>query len=194
MGEAENPTPDEVTEFVDRWAPAEAAERATYQTFLTELTQLLRLPPILGQGMEGAEAYCAEKPVKFFNADGSYATRRIDLYKRGCFVLEAKQGANAKPEEGEQAELFGDTPSAKARRKRNAAARGTKAWGKEGTPEWTAPPVPNFVSHTRGAVQRGAVQWCPRIVVSPIVRGRSPRTIFLDFGLLFLDARNVNAE
>jgi hypothetical protein len=128
MGEAEYPTPDEVAEFVDRWAPAEAAERATYLTFLSEFTRLLRLPSIPGQGMEGAEAYCAEKPVKFFNADGSYTTRRIDLYRRDCFVLEAKQGANARPEEVDQAELFGDTASAKARRKRNAAARGTKAW------------------------------------------------------------------
>ena len=127
MQEAEEPALA-AAEFIERWAPAEAAERASYQTFLTELTQLLRLPPILTQGMEGAEAYCAEKPVKFFNAEGNYTTRRIDLYKRDCFVLEAKQGANAKPEDVSQIELFGDTPSANARRTRNAAARGTKAW------------------------------------------------------------------
>jgi hypothetical protein len=29
--------------------------------------------------------------VKDPAADGSIASRRIDLYKRGCFVLEAKQ-------------------------------------------------------------------------------------------------------
>ncbi len=128
MGESGDPTPEGVVEFVERWLPAEAAERASYQTFLAELTQLLRLPPILTQGMEGAEAYCFEKAVKFFTADGSYTTRRIDLYKRDCFVLEAKQGAHAKPEESLQVEPFGDTLSAKARRKRNAAARGTNAW------------------------------------------------------------------
>ena len=39
-------------------------------------------------------AYRFERGVARHEADGSISARRIDLYKRGCFVLEAKQGAN----------------------------------------------------------------------------------------------------
>jgi hypothetical protein len=35
--------------------------------------------------------YVFERAVRDFLPDGSAASRRIDLYKRGCFVLEAKQ-------------------------------------------------------------------------------------------------------
>ena len=43
-----------------------------------------------------------ERSVVRHELDGSAATRRIDLYRRACFVLEAKQGANPR-----QASLFG---------------------------------------------------------------------------------------
>ena len=38
--------------------------------------------------------YVFEKSVRFPNRDGSFSLGRIDLYKRGFFVLEAKPGAN----------------------------------------------------------------------------------------------------
>ena len=37
-------------------------------------------------------AYVFEKQVVFQNPDGTRSYGRIDLYKRGCFVLETKQG------------------------------------------------------------------------------------------------------
>jgi hypothetical protein len=35
-----------------------------------------------------------DKAVFLQNLDGSTAPNYIDIYKRGCFVLEAKQGSN----------------------------------------------------------------------------------------------------
>lgn len=123
-----DPSDTDLREFIDRWNSAEAAERATYQMFLSELTQILDLPAILSEGMEGGDAYRFEKPVQFPDFEGGHTTRRIDLYRREAFILEAKQGANVDSGEGSALDLFGDTVSAKARRKRNVAARGTNAW------------------------------------------------------------------
>jgi hypothetical protein len=36
-----------------------------------------------------------ERSVRLDNGDGTHSTGRIDLFKRGCFVLEAKQGSAA---------------------------------------------------------------------------------------------------
>jgi len=43
----------------------------------------------------GAGDYRLERAVKRHEDDGGTSSKRIDLYKRGCFVLEAKQGAVA---------------------------------------------------------------------------------------------------
>src|SRR5918911_846698 len=45
-------------------------------------------------------AYVFERAVTFTNGDGSTSTGRIDLYKRGCFVLEAKQGSDRPEPDG----------------------------------------------------------------------------------------------
>jgi hypothetical protein len=38
--------------------------------------------------------YTFERPVEFNDCEGKISTNFIDLYKRHCFVLEAKQGAD----------------------------------------------------------------------------------------------------
>ena len=53
--------------------------------------------------------YVFERRVERRQPDGTTESRRIDLYKRGCFILEAKQsrqrgGSKALPED--QADLF----------------------------------------------------------------------------------------
>ena len=78
--------------FVTRWNGTGVAERANYQLFLSELCDLLGLrrpDPATGGGGE----YRFERSVTHREADGRQTTRRIDLYKRDCFILEAKQGA-----------------------------------------------------------------------------------------------------
>ena len=82
----------DIEDFIAKyWGKPGGAERATYQMFLTELAQLLGAPtPDPGAGGE-LGAYQFEGPVKSEAALGKKGTGRIDLYKRDCFILEAKQ-------------------------------------------------------------------------------------------------------
>jgi hypothetical protein len=63
--------------------------------FLNELCDLLDVsrPDPVGQDDE-KNAYVFERSVVFANPDGTTTVKRIDLYKRDCFVLEAKQGSD----------------------------------------------------------------------------------------------------
>jgi hypothetical protein len=76
--------------FIARWQQSGAAERANYQLFLSELCDLLDVErPQPTTTDESANAYVFEKSVPLPHG----TTGRIDLYKRGFFVLEAKQGS-----------------------------------------------------------------------------------------------------
>lgn len=114
--------------FIRRWAASGAAERANYQLFLTELCQLLEVPsPQPTRDQDSENAYVFERNVHFREDDGSTSIGRIDLYKRGAFVLEAKQGSDA--ETAEEATAAALKPaSAKKGKKRGTAVRGTKSW------------------------------------------------------------------
>jgi hypothetical protein len=82
--------------FIARWQKSEAAERANYGLFLTELCTLLDVPqPDPTRADDADNAYVFERAVTFLEADGTHTTGRIDLYRRGSFVLEAKQGSDA---------------------------------------------------------------------------------------------------
>jgi hypothetical protein len=79
--------------FIARWQGREGGqERANYSMFLTEFCRALGLPvPDPAGATTEDNDYVFERTVKDFLPDGSAAARRIDLYKRGAFVLEAKQ-------------------------------------------------------------------------------------------------------
>ncbi len=79
--------------FLHRWHANEGgAERANYVLFLTELCRVLDLPqPDPAGAMRERNDYVFERAVTVEESDGRVTTRRIDLYRRGCFVLEAKQ-------------------------------------------------------------------------------------------------------
>jgi hypothetical protein len=110
--------------FIARWQESAAAERANYQLFLSELCDLLAVPrPNPTRPNDADNAYVFERAVSFRYADGSTSPGRIDLYKRGCFVLEAKQGSGQ--ERAEQLRLFDATPR---KAKKGTAVRGTPAW------------------------------------------------------------------
>jgi hypothetical protein len=82
--------------FIQRWQTSAAAERANYQLFLSELCDYLDVPrPDPAVSDDGENRYVFERPVTFRHASGSTSVGFIDLYKRGCFVLEAKQGSVA---------------------------------------------------------------------------------------------------
>jgi len=79
--------------FIQKWQGREGGqERANYALFLTELCFALGLAlPDPASASSEENDYVFERVVKETNKDGSVSARRIDLYKRGCFVLEAKQ-------------------------------------------------------------------------------------------------------
>ncbi|HEY0174543.1 MAG TPA: type IIL restriction-modification enzyme MmeI, partial [Pyrinomonadaceae bacterium] len=84
----------DIVNFIGRWASSGAAERANYQIFLSELCDVLGGPrPETTRPDEDENVYVFEKSVTSHHGDGTSSTGRIDLYKRGCFGLEAKQGS-----------------------------------------------------------------------------------------------------
>lgn len=115
------PSPPTHPDFLQRWAASGAAERANYQLFLSELCDLLGVArPEPTRPDDAENAYVFERNVTFRNPDGSTSPGRIDLYKRGCFVLEAKQGSDRPGASG--------ATSAPRRSRRGTAVRGTAGW------------------------------------------------------------------
>jgi len=114
--------PNPPDNFITRWQQSEAAERANFQSFLTELCDYLDLPrPEPTQADDDRNTYVFEKSVDFKNLDGTLARGRIDLYRKSHFVLEAKQGSNA-PAFSTEADLRTSRP------RRGTAVRGTHGW------------------------------------------------------------------
>jgi hypothetical protein len=114
---------DPAVAFITRWKSSGAAELANYQLFLSELCDLIQVPrPDPTRNDNRLNLYVFERAVTLPRADGMTRTGRIDLYKRGCFILEAKQGSDQRP-----ARLF-KSPFAKA--KRGIAVRGSRSWAK----------------------------------------------------------------
>ncbi len=84
-------SPQLIDAFIARWDGTAQAERANKDMFLAELCEVLGVPrpePATG----GLGPYRFERAVTRHEADGTTSTRYIDLYKRECFVLEAKRG------------------------------------------------------------------------------------------------------
>lgn len=79
--------------FLDKWLGKEGgAERANYQMFLSELCDVLGVArPNPAHGTNNMNDYVFERGVKRRESEGANSTLRIDLYKKGCFILEAKQ-------------------------------------------------------------------------------------------------------
>ncbi|MGD9872228.1 MAG: class I SAM-dependent DNA methyltransferase [Thauera sp.] len=93
---ADTLAPAALDTFIARWQRAGGSERANYQLFLTELCELLGLPRPDPAGDDTRDnAYVFERRVVMRQPDGSANNGFIDLYRRGAFVLEAKQTGRA---------------------------------------------------------------------------------------------------
>lgn len=110
----------DVDQFISRWTAREGGqERANYALFLSELCAIIGVAAPEPAGHEASlNAYVFERAVTFRQPDGTTARGRIDLYKRGSFVLEAKQsrGKGGKLGDVEQQALFPLEPAAKPKR------------------------------------------------------------------------------
>jgi hypothetical protein len=102
----------DIDQFIRKWRGIKGgAERANYQLFLTEFAQALDLPTALpGEGGVLGD-YQFDGPV----AGGAIAggTGFADLYKKGSFILEAKQSKLPEAQKN-QPELFDVAASAPA--------------------------------------------------------------------------------
>jgi hypothetical protein len=100
-----------VEEFVKKWAASGAAERANKDLFLAELCDVLGVSrPNPAKGDTTEDTYVFERAATLAHEGGEATIGRIDLYKQGCFILEAKQAS------GEGTSKLGK------------AKRGTPAW------------------------------------------------------------------
>ena len=118
------------TDFETRWLKSGGAERANYGLFLTDLCDLLGVArPDATSDAPAQDAYVLERAVTFSNGGpgGKGSTGRIDLYKRGCFVLETKQGTDTPDQQARAAKAELGLPADK--RRKGHAVRGTAKWG-----------------------------------------------------------------
>jgi hypothetical protein len=77
--------------FIQKWRGSAGNERANKDAYLLDLCEALE---IASPGpKDQSPCYCFEKDLKITHLDGSTSTGSIDLFKDGCFVLEAKQGS-----------------------------------------------------------------------------------------------------
>ncbi|MBK6529864.1 MAG: class I SAM-dependent DNA methyltransferase [Deltaproteobacteria bacterium] len=116
--------PKAVRAFLDETSASGGAELANSQSIIRDLCKVLGVaaPKLKHAGADNP--YCFEEDVK----EGK-AHRRIDVYKRGCFVLEAKQGADPKTEPADA--LARSAAKAKvghSKSAKGAGTRGTAAW------------------------------------------------------------------
>ena len=79
---------DAAERFIAKWNGVGASELSTSQSFLIDLCHLLGVDT---PHPTPEQAYMFERPITFAYGDGSTSAGRIDLYRRGAFVLEAKK-------------------------------------------------------------------------------------------------------
>nr|MBC8443247.1 hypothetical protein [PVC group bacterium] len=99
----------------------------TDRLLLSELCDVIDAPhpePATPDTAEGA--YVFERPVTFHHGDGTSSIGYIDLYKRGCFVLEAKQGATSP--ESEEKPLSRKVAKQQDRARTGVGKRGSRGW------------------------------------------------------------------
>ena len=86
----------DVPQFIRRWSASGSSERANKDSFLRELCDVLGLPhPEPRVGDRARDRYVFEADAVVPHEGGTVTIGKIDLYKAGCFVLEAKQGSDA---------------------------------------------------------------------------------------------------
>jgi len=117
-----------ISEFIDRWSSSGGSERANYSLFLTELTEILGVDrPEPATDDSRNDNYRFERPVNITHT-GKETKGYIDLYRKDCFILEAKQGVEKKAKTDEnQLALLVDKGQPKGNRVGHGV-RGSRRW------------------------------------------------------------------
>ena len=102
------------------------SERANYQLFIAGLCDVLGVPrPGMSQETNALNDYVFERSLDYRHPDGSVTKLYVDCYKRGHFVLEAKQSARRETMDPRQGDMFGSEAQS---RKLGHARRGSRGW------------------------------------------------------------------
>lgn len=111
----------DIESFIERWRTSGGSERANFQHYAIELTRLLDvLAPKPATADAQNDDYRFERPVTFIHT-GTQSRGFIDLYRRGSFVMEAKQGADTASDES----LLTGTPAVQ---RQGHGLRGSRRW------------------------------------------------------------------
>lgn len=116
----------DVDDFILRWKGSSGSERANFQSFVRDLTHLLDVDvpkPATADGT--ADDYRFERPVTLLNA-GAKAKGFIDLYRRGAFVMEGKQGVEAATQADDKQPAL--VPNLPLVQRKGHGVRGTAKW------------------------------------------------------------------
>ncbi|MDZ4085882.1 MAG: type IIL restriction-modification enzyme MmeI [Tabrizicola sp.] len=112
-------------DFIAPWKASGGSESANFHSFAHDLTDLLGVPrPDPATGDLKRDSYRFEHPVTFRHT-GSKSHGRIDLYRAGHFVMEAKQGTEGAQPDLTQPDLLPDLP---AKVSKGHGVRGTRRW------------------------------------------------------------------
>ncbi len=118
----------DIDDFIARWTASSGNERANFHLFAVELCDILGDPrPQIAQEDRNLNDYTFERTVEFSHISSVKATGRIDLYKKNCFLMEAKQSrekGRPKAAEPSPASLICSKPTTS----RAASASANRAW------------------------------------------------------------------
>ena len=119
----------EIEHFIETWKDRDGNEMGNSQSFLNDLCDLLDVPRPHDPKEGGTRAeYSFERPVTFHHNNGKTSSGRIDLYRRKCFVLEAKQGSEQKARITDPRQYEMITGEKLQKKPANMATRGTPSW------------------------------------------------------------------
>ncbi len=162
--------------FLAKWQASGAGEKANAQSFLNELCDILEVErPHPKKNDEAANSYVFEKTIPSVTDTSNF----IDLYKRGCFVLETKQGADAARADDPQP-LSAAGIARKKNLKTGHGIRDTKAWG---------------IAMLKAREQ--AQRYARALPKEEIAEGRPPFVVVIDVGhsiALYTDWSRMGAE
>jgi len=86
----------EASPFVEKWRQSGASERSNKDSFLRDLCDVLGVPhPEPATGDSDRDRYVFERDAILIHGGERHTVGKIDLYKHGCFILEAKQGSES---------------------------------------------------------------------------------------------------
>lgn len=118
---------DALSALIEAAKASGGGEIANTQKFMERFCDAMELPaPEFSASNNAQNDYAYERRITFKHPDGSTSPGRIDLYKRGCFVLESKQSSlrEAKAHRDQLSLLPEDATQVKL----GTARRGTGGW------------------------------------------------------------------